>query len=119
MPSSKSPHWSSLVRAIDTDSCIWRAWVKRFSARSVTLSEPMLARPTCTIIESYSRADGGTTAALPGRGREVGGAYGFKTEAGMVQHHGHVAVLVEAGGRAERVGEIDAHHIRFQNGGSV
>ena len=52
-------------------------------------------------------------------GTRGGGAYGFKTEAGMVQHHGHVAVLVEAGGQAERVGEIDAHHIRFQNGVGV
>ena len=52
-------------------------------------------------------------------GTRGGGAYGFEAEAGMVQHHGHLAVLVEAGGQAERVGEIDAHHIRFQNGVGV
>jgi len=33
----------------------------------------------------------------------------------MVEHGGHVAVLVEAGRQAERVGEVDAHHIRFEN----
>ena len=45
-----------------------------------------------------------------------GGADRLKAETGVVKQHGHLAVLVEAGGQAERVGEVDSHHIRLQNG---
>ena len=45
-----------------------------------------------------------------------GGSDRFEAEAGVVEQHRHLAVLVEAGGKAERIDEVDAHHAGFQHG---
>ena len=42
------------------------------------------------------------------------GANRFEAEADVVEQHRHLAILVEAGGQAERIGEVDAHHVGFQ-----
>jgi len=71
MPSSRSPVLLSFVRAIETDTCMLFAFVHAFSARGITTAEPSLARPTCTIIESYSGRRWNHGRGLPGQGRDV------------------------------------------------
>lgn len=44
-----------------------------------------------------------------------GGAYRFEAETDVIHEHGHFAVLVKACGKAERIGEVDAHHVRFEH----
>ena len=53
-------------------------------------------------------------ARVAGAGARRGGADRFETEADVVEQHRHLAILVEAGGQAERIGEVDAHHVGFQ-----
>ena len=56
---------------METDTCIVFAFVHACSARSITLSDPSLARPTCTIIESYSGRRWNHGFGLPALAREV------------------------------------------------
>ena len=52
---------------------------------------------------------------VAGAGAGGGRADGFEPEAGVVHQHRHIAVLVQAGGQAERVGEVHAHHRSFEH----
>ena len=56
---------------METETCRDRALVHACSARAITLSLPSLARPTCTIIESYSGRRWNHGFGLPAQGREV------------------------------------------------
>ena len=56
---------------------------------------------------------------VAGAGAGGRGADRLEAEADVVHEHRHVAVLVEAGGQAERVGEVDAHHGGLQHGVGV
>ena len=44
-----------------------------------------------------------------------GGTDRLEAEADVVEQHRHLAILVEAGGQAERVGEVDAHNAGLQH----
>ena len=85
----------------------------------MTLSEPMLARPTCTIIESYSGRRWNHGLALPGQGREVVEPTVSKPKPAWSSTTGMSQFLSRPADRPNGVGEIDAHHIRFQNGVGV
>ena len=43
-----------------------------------------------------------------------GGTHGFEAEPGVVEQHRHLAILVKACGKAERIGEFHAHNLGFQ-----
>ncbi len=59
------------MRAIDTDICIVFVLLHACCARAITSSDPRLAKPTCTIIESYSGRRWNHGRALPWHGRDV------------------------------------------------
>ena len=65
------------------------------------------------------RADGGTTFRIAGARTRRGGSDSFQTEAGALSGNTGISrrFLSRAGGKAELVDEVDAHHAGFQRRG--
>ena len=52
---------------------------------------------------------------IAGAGAGGGGADCFESESGVVEQYGHVTIFVEPRGQAERVVEVYAHNVGFEN----